>query len=80
MAPKVIAPESAKSAHLSLGMLPFSSISLLLLAIPTMVPAASNISIINNDKIRLIIVKSNALAISSCMNTGSMGGGVEITP
>ena len=69
-----------KSAHLSLGILPFLSISLLLSVIPTIVPAASKTSTNNNEKMTLIIDRSKAVSKSSCKNTGSTLGGFETIP
>ena len=78
--PATVAVESANSALSRLRISPFSSTKPALLVTPIKVPDVSNKSTNKKAKITLIMAISNAPAISSCINVGAIGGGIDITP
>ena len=79
-APTTVAPESESRARRNRGNLPSSPRRLARVATPIRVPAVSNISTINIDKIGVTMESCRAPTISSCRNTGAIEGGIDTKP
>ena len=77
---RAVAPESASSAPRSRGSRPSASSRPPRVATATRVPAVSNTSTSNSDRITVTIDRCSAPATSSCNRTGAGEGGAATTP